>query len=143
MLWTKKQVPPWVPGLDPQFRVFLFTSDKAGTNLKRMRMKQPELLQGGGLSIHRLCQAHRAFTGFSKTICLVPGRLLGALARFCVSLGTEDGVLIVEVGNSDRHMAALWPDVPFLWFEFERGGHGVFMLDRRQLLEFRDRFIAA
>ena len=52
-------------------------------------------------------------------------------------------MLIVEVGNSDRHMAALWPDVPFLWFEFERGGHGVFMLDRRQLLEFRDRFIAA
>jgi ribosomal protein L3 glutamine methyltransferase len=33
--------------------------------------------------------------------------------------------------------------VPFLWFEFECGGHGVFMLDRRQLLEFRDRFIAA
>ena len=64
--------------------------------------------------------------------------LAGAAERL-----SEDGVLIVEVGNSDRHMAALWPDVPFLWFEFERGGHGVFMLDRRQLLEFRDRFIAA
>ena len=64
--------------------------------------------------------------------------LAGAAERL-----SEDGVLIVEVGNSDRHMAALWPDGPFLWFEFERGGHGVFMLDRRQLLEFRDRFIAA
>ncbi|GAA5121370.1 50S ribosomal protein L3 N(5)-glutamine methyltransferase [Alloalcanivorax gelatiniphagus] len=53
---------------------------------------------------------------------------------------SEDGVLIVEVGNSDRHMMAAWPEVPFLWFEFERGGHGVFMLDRRQLIEHRDCF---
>ena len=108
MLWTKKQVPPWVPGLDPQFRVFLFTSDKAGTNLKRMRMKQPELLQGGGLSIHRLCQAHRAFTGFSKTICLVPGRLLGALARFCVSLGTAGGLKRMRWYGAWRPFWATW-----------------------------------
>lgn len=53
---------------------------------------------------------------------------------------TEDGVLIVEVGASDRHVMAAWPRVPFLWFEFERGGHGVFMLERRQLLEYRDHF---
>ncbi len=52
----------------------------------------------------------------------------------------EHGVLIVEVGNSWEAMLTQWPDVPFFWFEFERGGHGVFMLTRQQLLEYREQF---
>ncbi len=55
---------------------------------------------------------------------------------------TEQGVLIVEVGNSDEAMMLAWPEVPFFWFEFERGGHGVFMLTRQQLLEYRHVFSA-
>lgn len=53
---------------------------------------------------------------------------------------TEHGVLIVEVGNSWEAMVNQWPQVPFFWFEFERGGHGVFMLTRQQLLEYRQQF---
>ncbi|MCG8393756.1 MAG: 50S ribosomal protein L3 N(5)-glutamine methyltransferase [Pseudomonadales bacterium] len=53
---------------------------------------------------------------------------------------SENGVLIVEVGNSWEAMLREWPEVPFFWFEFERGGHGVFMLDRQQLLEYREQF---
>ena len=53
---------------------------------------------------------------------------------------TDNGVLIVEVGASDRHVMNTWPEVPFLWFEFERGGHGVFMLERQQLVDYRDHF---
>lgn len=53
---------------------------------------------------------------------------------------SEQGVLIVEVGNSMEAMMAEWPEVPFFWFEFERGGHGVFMLTRQQLLEYRSAF---
>ena len=52
----------------------------------------------------------------------------------------EDGVLVVEVGNTAEAVERAWPTVPFFWFEFERGGHGVFMLDRQQLLEHRDAF---
>jgi len=55
---------------------------------------------------------------------------------------TEEGVLIVEVGNSWEAMLQTWPQVPFFWFEFERGGHGVFMLTRAQLLEYRDDLLA-
>ncbi|WP_346797496.1 50S ribosomal protein L3 N(5)-glutamine methyltransferase [Halomonas sp. Bachu 37] len=46
---------------------------------------------------------------------------------------TDNGVLIVEVGNSDRHLEAAFPEVPFMWLEFERGGQGVFALSAAEL----------
>lgn len=53
---------------------------------------------------------------------------------------TEQGILVCEVGNSQVHMQELWPEVPFIWVEFVRGGDGVFVINREQLLQHAGAF---
>jgi len=49
---------------------------------------------------------------------------------------SEEGVLIVEVGNSWPALQQAYPELEFNWISFERGGDGVFALTRKQLEEY-------
>lgn len=55
---------------------------------------------------------------------------------------TEQGVLIVEVGNSCAALEQEFPSIPFTWLEFENGGHGIFVITKGQLDEYQAEFSA-
>jgi ribosomal protein L3 glutamine methyltransferase len=43
------------------------------------------------------------------------------------------GILVVEVGSAAPALLEAWPDLPFAWPTFERGGEGVFVLTAAEL----------
>ncbi len=63
-------------------------------------------------------------------------RVLAEASRYL----SDNGILVVEVGNSQHALAEQYPQVPFCWIEFEHGGDGVFMLTAQQVAEHQELF---
>jgi ribosomal protein L3 glutamine methyltransferase len=55
---------------------------------------------------------------------------------------TPHGILIVEVGEAQSNLEAKYPSIPFTWLQFARGGDGIFLLTREELMEHQKEIIA-
>jgi ribosomal protein L3 glutamine methyltransferase len=56
---------------------------------------------------------------------------------------SDEGILVVEVGMSEQALQTKFPEVPFLWLEFDSGGSGVFLLTKQELARHREKFAKA
>ncbi len=64
-----------------------------------------------------------ALTGGADGLTLVK-----QILREAPSYLSENGLLFVEVGNSEEALKNQYPNLPYTWLAFENGGEGVFLL---------------
>ena len=83
-------------------------------------------------------EPYKGFAGGETGLDLV-NQILAQAGKFL----NESGILVVEVGSSAEILQAAFPNVPFYWIDFERGGDGVFLLTADQLNQYQPVFAAA
>ena len=50
----------------------------------------------------------------------------------------DNGILVVEVGYTHDALQAQYPEVPFIWLDFEQGGTGVLLLQADRLVHHQE-----
>ena len=73
-------------------------------------------------------EPHMALEAEDNGLAIVEKIIAGAASHL-----HPNGILVVEVGNSEHALVQAYPEAPFIWLEQERGGHGIFLLTRDQL----------
>ncbi len=53
---------------------------------------------------------------------------------------SDHGILVIEVGEAQEYLQKKYPHVPFTWLQFERGGDGVFLLTKQELIDYQEYF---
>ncbi|MFI4847377.1 MAG: 50S ribosomal protein L3 N(5)-glutamine methyltransferase [Candidatus Makana argininalis] len=56
-------------------------------------------------------------------------RILSSSFKFL----SKNGILVCEVGNNIVNIINLYPNLPFRWLKFYKGGYGVFILNKKNL----------
>merc|ERR1712137_1338184 len=62
--------------------------------------------------------------------------LVDTMLRQATSYLNDGGWLFIEVGNSEVHMNNRFPDLEFIWIEFENGGQGIFAVNKDTLVQY-------
>ncbi len=117
---------------------------------RRVRARRADLFAGLGAARYDIIVSNPPYVGEGELqglpaeywheprLALAAGRdgldAVRVILRDAAAHLTQDGILIVEVGNSETALRRAFPRLPFLWLAFQRGGGGVFLLSREQLL---------
>jgi ribosomal protein L3 glutamine methyltransferase len=52
----------------------------------------------------------------------------------------SDGILVIEVGYTNTALQDQYPQIPFIWLDFENGGEGVCLLEADRLAQYQETF---
>ncbi len=67
--------------------------------------------------------------GKSGLDCAIP------ILKQAASYLTDEGILVMEVGESQERLEEKYPNISFTWLEFENGGEGVFVMTKEELIK--------
>lgn len=79
-----------------------------------------------------LCEPPAALEANDEGLAIVLQILRGARAFL-----SENGILVIELGNTATTLQSRYPQVPFVWLEQERGGHGLLLITAKELAQLQ------